>query len=445
MGPTAGLVLGDLGAEVIHVEPPHGDSTRRLKGFGTGYFPFYSRNKKSLAVDLKDPDAHAAVVALAQTCDIVVENFGPGTMDRLGLGYDDLARGREDLIYCSLKGFLPGPYEARHAMDEVVQMMGGLAYMTGPPGQPLRAGTSVVDITGGMFGVIGILAALHERESTGKGQLVKAALFETTAFLMGQHMAYSALVDHPVPPMPARVSAWSIYRTFPTADDDLVFIGIISENHWRAFAEAFDRPDWLEDARLATNNARIDAREWFIPDVEQTLAQHDKAEIIRRAEAAGIPFAPIARPEDLFDGPPTRLWRPRRANRSRQRLFVRTGAEASRQWQSIPPTSGAASPARPGQEGLRVPRPSERWTRTHRAHRQRPLTLPRASCARRLVLGGQRLDLRSHAPARGADHRWPLARGGPGRQRHLAPSLTRRAQHAGLWRGPIPVGARGLG
>ena len=303
MGPTAGLVLGDLGAEVIHVEPPHGDSTRRLKGFGTGYFPFYSRNKKSLAVDLKDPDAHAAVVALAQTCDVVVENFGPGTMDRLGLGYDALARDHERLIYCSLKGFLPGPYESRHAMDEVVQMMGGLAYMTGPPGQPLRAGTSVVDITGGMFGVIGILAALREREATGKGQLVKAALFETTAFLMGQHMAYSALVDHPVPPMPARVSAWSIYRTFPTADDDLVFVGIISERHWRAFAKAFDRGDWLEDERLATNNDRIDARAWFLPDVEQTLARFDKAEVIRRAEAAGIPFAPIARPEDLFTDP----------------------------------------------------------------------------------------------------------------------------------------------
>ncbi len=303
MGPTAGLLLGDLGAEVIHVEPPGGDSTRRLQGFGTGYFPFYSRNKRSLAVDLKDPDAHAAVVALARTCDVVVENFGPGTMDRLGLGYEALSRDREDLIYGSLKGFLPGPYQARHAMDEVVQMMGGLAYMTGPPGQPLRAGTSVVDITGGMFGVIGILAALHEREATGRGQLVKAALFETTAFLMGQHMAYASLVSHPVPPMPARVSAWSIYQTFPTADDDLVFIGIISDKHWRAFARAFDRPDWLDDARLATNNDRIDARDWFLPDVEATVVRFDKAEVIRRAEAAGVPFAPIARPEDLFTDP----------------------------------------------------------------------------------------------------------------------------------------------
>ena len=303
MGPTAGLVLADLGAEVVHVEPPHGDSTRRLKGFGTGYFPFYSRNKKSLAVDLKDDEAKAAVLRLAETADVVVENFGPGTMDRLGLGYEALSASNERLIYCSLKGFLPGPYEDRHAMDEVVQMMGGLAYMTGPPGRPLRAGTSVVDITGGMFGVIGILAALHEREKTGRGQLVKAALFETTAFLMGQHMAYSALVDHPVPPMPARVSAWSIYRTFETADDDLVFLGVISEKHWQRFADAFGRPDWLDDPRLATNNDRIDARDWFVPEVEETVRQFDKAEVVRRAEAAGVPFAPIARPEDLFEDP----------------------------------------------------------------------------------------------------------------------------------------------
>lgn len=303
MGPAAGLVLADLGAEVVHVEPPGGDATRRLRGFGTGYFPFYSRNKRSLAVDLKDDHARAAVVRLAERADVVVENFGPGTMDRLGLGYDALSEKNRRLVYCSLKGFLPGPYERRHAMDEVVQMMGGLAYMTGPPGQPLRAGTSVVDITGGLFGVIGILSALHERERTGRGQLVKAALFETTAFLMGQHMAYSALTEGPIPPMPARVSAWSIYRTFETADDDLVFIGVISEKHWARFARAFGRPDWLEDERLASNNARIEARDWLLPDVERVLRQFTKAEVIGRAEGAGIPFAPIARPEDLFDDP----------------------------------------------------------------------------------------------------------------------------------------------
>ena len=303
MGPCCGLLLADMGAEVIHVEPPSGDHTRRLRGFGTGYFSMYSRNKKSLAVNLKTEAGKTLIYDLVKTADIVVENFGPGTMERLGFGYDELYALNERLIYCALKGFLSGPYEQRHAMDEVVQMMGGLAYMTGRPGDPLRAGTSIIDITGGMFGYIGILQALYERERTGRGKFIKAALFETCAFLMGQHMAYSSQIDFPVPPMPARVSAWSIYNVFATKDEDKVFIGIISEKHWVRFCETFGWADWRSDERLATNNGRIEQREWFLPELKTRLSQYSKTEIIRRCEEAHIPFAPIARPEDLFDDP----------------------------------------------------------------------------------------------------------------------------------------------
>lgn len=301
MGPTCGLLLADMGAEVIHIEPPQGDETRRLKGFGTGYFPFYNRNKKSLAIDLKSEEGKQIIFELVKKADVVVENFGPGTMDRLGFSYSQLSGINSRLIYCSLKGFLPGPYEKRHAMDEVVQMMGGLAYMTGRPGDPLRAGTSVVDITGGMFGYIGILLALYEREKTGQGKEVKASLFETTAFLMGQHMAYAAITKIPVPPMPARVSAWSIYRIFNTKDNDQIFIGIISEKHWERFCEVFDWKEWLVDERLQTNNLRIDNRDWFLPELEKRILLFTKNEIINKCEAAAIPFAPIATPEDLFD------------------------------------------------------------------------------------------------------------------------------------------------
>jgi crotonobetainyl-CoA:carnitine CoA-transferase CaiB-like acyl-CoA transferase len=303
MGPTCGLILADMGAEVIHIEPIEGDSTRRLKGFGTGYFPFYNRNKKSLAIDIKSAEGREIVAKMVGEADILVENFGPGTMDRLGFGYEKLAQNHPKLIYCALKGFLSGPYEHRHAMDEVVQMMGGLAYMTGRPGDPLRAGTSVVDITGGMFGAMGILAALHNLNQTGKGSFVKAALFETTAFLMGQHMAYGAITQLPVPPMPARVSAWSIYKTFVSAGGELVFIGIISEKHWVRFCEAFERADWLADPRLATNNQRIDERDWFLPQLDAFMLGFSKAEIIEHCEKADIPVAPIARPEDLFEDP----------------------------------------------------------------------------------------------------------------------------------------------
>ena len=301
MGPTTGLLLADMGAEVIHVEPIEGDSTRRLKGFGTGYFPFYNRNKKSLALDIKSDKGKEVIFKLAQNTDIVVENFGPGTMERLGYSFDDFKSVNDRIIYCALKGFMPGPYEKRHAMDEVVQMMGGLAYMTGRTGDPLRAGTSVIDITGGMFGLIGIITALYERKKTGKGKFVQASLFETTAFLMGQHMAYAAITKTPVPPMPERVSAWSIYRIFTTSDDQQIFIGIISEKHWVRFCEVFETPDWLKDPRLSTNNDRIAERDWFLPAVEQKLKLFTKEEIIKKCDEADIPFAPIARPEDLFN------------------------------------------------------------------------------------------------------------------------------------------------
>lgn len=304
MGPTAGLVLADLGAEVIRVEPaPNGDPTRKLKGFGTGYFPFFNRNKKSLALNLKTPEGLAIAKKLIGTADVLIENFGPGTMDRLGLSYETLKDEHPRLVYLSLKGFLPGPYEKRVALDEVVQMMSGLAYMTGPPGQPLRAGSSVVDIVGGMFGVIAVLAALREREATGKGQFVTASLFESAMFLMGQHLAYAALSDEPVPPMPARVSAWAVYDQFNTKDGERVFLGITSDRHWQRFCETFERSDLVADETLATNNQRIEARDRLMPIVVDMLAAMTLEELSEKAITAQLPFAHVARPEQLFDNP----------------------------------------------------------------------------------------------------------------------------------------------
>ena len=301
LGPACGLVLADLGAEVIRVEPLTGDPTRDLKGFGAGYYTFFNRNKKSVAINIKTAAGRDLVNKLLTTADVLIENFGPGTMERLGLGYDALAAALPRLIYCSLKGFLPGPYANRLALDEVVQMMSGLAYMTGPAGRPLRAGASIIDIMGGTYGAIAILAALRERDVTGKGQLVGSALFETAAFIMGHHMAYAAISQEPVPPMPERVSAWAIYRTFTTADNELVFIGVTSDKQWGRFCEQFERPDWLADERLATNNGRIDCRDWLIPQIADLIASHSAADVLRRCERAELPFSPIARPEDLFE------------------------------------------------------------------------------------------------------------------------------------------------
>jgi crotonobetainyl-CoA:carnitine CoA-transferase CaiB-like acyl-CoA transferase len=303
MGPTAGLILADLGADVIKIEPVNGDATRRLLGFAAGFFSTFNRNKRSIAIDLKTDDGRALLHRLAATADVVLENYAPGTMDRLGCGYGDFSKLNPRLIYCALKGFLSGPYEHRPALDEVVQFMSGLAYMTGPPGQPLRAGSSVVDIMGGMFAVIGIQAALRERERTGRGQLVKSALFESAAFLMAQHMAGEAVTGRPPPPMPAREGAWAIYEPFETADGEQIFVGLTSNRHWKSFCEHFSRNDLLQDPAYETNEDRVRARPILRPLVAAIVACHKLGELAELFDRIDIPFAPVAKPGDLFDDP----------------------------------------------------------------------------------------------------------------------------------------------
>lgn len=304
MGPSVGVVLADLGADVIRVEPPGGDRTRKLLGSGAGYYPMFNRNKRSICLDLKDADGLAAALALCDGADVVIENFRPGTLDRLGLGAAALRERNPRLIVCSAKGFLDGPYENRTALDEVTQMMGGLAYMTGPPGRPLRAGASVVDITGGMFGAIGVLAALERRHRTGEGGHVKCALFETTAFLVGQHMAQQAVTGQAPAPMPQRISAWAIYDVFETArPDEQLFVGVVSDGQWRDFTQEFALNDLAADESLALNNQRVEARDRILPIVRAIFGAMTRDEIVERLENLGLPFAPIAKPEDLFGDP----------------------------------------------------------------------------------------------------------------------------------------------
>lgn len=303
MGPAVGAVLVELGAEVVRVEPIGGDVTRTLLGSGAGYFPMFNRGKKSVCIDLKEARGLALARKLAAGSDVLVENFRSGTMEKLGLGYDVLAAQNPRLIYCSEKGFLAGPYEQRVALDEVTQMMGGLAYMTGPPGRPLRAGTSVIDIAGGMFGVIAVLAAIEQRHRTGRGQRVSSALFETTVYLVGQHMAQQIVTGKPAQPMPVRISAWAIYEVFETADNEQVFVGVVSDSLWQKFCEAFALHDLGSDPRYQLNNQRVQAKDTLLPLVRAEVKRHTKAELVDKLERCGMPFAPIGKPEELFDDP----------------------------------------------------------------------------------------------------------------------------------------------
>ena len=298
MGPAVGAILAELGARVIRVEPPGGDPTRRLGGSGAGYFSMYNRGKASIVVDLKQAAGITLAKRLVASADILVENFRPGAMERLGLGYMALAEAHPRLIYCSQKGFLPGPYAHRTALDEVAQMMGGLAYMTGPPGRPLRAGASVIDVTGGMFGVIAILAAVEQRHRTGRGQQVDSALFETAVYLVGQHMAQFAVTGTPAQPMPVRISAWAVYDIFDTVDDQQLFVGVVSDAQWLRFCREFK---FNAAPELATNADRVAARATLLPLIRTLFGSMTQAELIARLETTGLPFAPIIRPDELFD------------------------------------------------------------------------------------------------------------------------------------------------
>ncbi|MEJ5029715.1 CaiB/BaiF CoA transferase family protein [Comamonas sp. MYb69] len=303
MGPTCGMVLADLGAEVIKVEPVEGDRTRYLLGAGAGFFPMFNRNKKSIALDLRQPEGLEAAIRLASTADVVAQNFKPGVMTKYGLDYAALSKLNERLIYVNHTGFLPGPYEHRTALDEVVQMMGGLAYMTGRPGDPLRAGTSVNDIMGGMFGAIGAMAALMQRAQTGKGQEIDSALFENNVFLVGQHMMQYAVTGEAAEPMPNRISAWSVYDVFTVQDGEQIFLAAVSDAQWRTMCQAFGWADLLANPRYTTNNERVRERPALLADLRARLTRMDVAQVAKIFEDNALPYAPISKPEQLLDDP----------------------------------------------------------------------------------------------------------------------------------------------
>ena len=304
LGPSCGLILADLGADVVKVEPaPKGDKTRYLPGSGSGFFGAFNRNKRSVAVNLKSPEGHKFAINLIRQSDVLIENFGKGVMDRLELGYKSTQEINTKLIYCSLKGFLSGPYENRAALDEVVQMMGGLAYMTGPKGRPLRAGASVNDLVGALFGVVAIQAALLERQHTGKGTFVRSGLFESNMFLVSNHMVQYFQTGMAAEPMPDRKASWAIYDIFQTADEEQIFVGVVSDKQWVEFCKAFDLEDLLNNKALSTNTQRVAQRNEFMPRLHKMLKTHNLSQIVEILESFGLPFAPIMRPDQLFDDP----------------------------------------------------------------------------------------------------------------------------------------------
>ena len=302
-GPSCGMFLALSGAEVIKVEPPAGDKTRLLSGMGASFFPTFNRGKRSVVLDLDRREGREVLESLLEGADVFVENFRRSPLEGLGLGGEELRRRFPGLITVACKGFLSGPYEERSALDEVVQMMTGLAHMTGPAGQPLRVGSSVNDIMGGLFGAYGVMGALRERERTGKGRDIRVGLFENSLLLVAQHMVQFELLGIEPPPMPDREFSWPVYDIFETAEGRPMFVGAVTEGQWDILCGILGLEELLADPGLRTRVDQIAARERTLPEFRRAIAQRSFGELQAAFEENGIPFAPVARPAEMYDDP----------------------------------------------------------------------------------------------------------------------------------------------
>ncbi len=285
MGPTCGMILAQLGAEVIKVEPPAGDKTRTLGGMGTSFFPLFNRGKRSVVLDFTKTEDRDTMDRLLASADVFLENFRDGQLEKQGLGADELRRKHPHLIVAGHKGFLSGPYEHRPALDEVVQMMSGLAAMTGT------------------MGVIAILAALYQKRGGAKGADIRIGLFENCLFLVAQHMVEYEMTGNRPRSMPEREHAWPIYDIFETAGGERIFIGVVTEGHWQSFCQEFGLSEFLDDPALRTTTDRILARSRIIPRVAEVIKRCNAAELSAKLDRLNICFSPINRPEDLFGDP----------------------------------------------------------------------------------------------------------------------------------------------
>lgn len=301
MGPSCGMFLAYLGAEVIKVEPPRGDKTRHLTGMGKPMFPLFNRGKRSVTIDVRTEAGRAALERLLATADVFVENFRDSALVKAGVDAETLRAKFPRLIFAACKGFLSGPYQDRTALDEVVQMMSGLAYMTGPTGRPLRVGSSANDIMGGLFAAFSVVAALLERREAGHGREIRVGLFENCLLLVAQHMVQFELEGRNPPPMPEREFSWPVYDIFKDRDGRQIFVGAVTEGQWATICRLLGLDRLLDDPALQTRMAQIEARAWTIPLVAEKIAARRFDDLAPEFEAAGLPFSPVAKPSDMYD------------------------------------------------------------------------------------------------------------------------------------------------
>ncbi len=306
-GPSGGMILADLGADVLKIEnPDSGDTSRNRSGDGATFFT-YGRNKRYMALDLRHKKGKKIFEQLVARSDVVLDNFAPGALKRLGLDYSWGKRVNPRIIYCSVKGFLPGPYADRPFLDELAQMAGGLAYLTGLKDQPMRAGASITDIGAATYGVIGILAALYRRQATGKGDCVEAGLFETIVFWISQYITRSQMTGSNPPPRGARKSGmgatmgWGVYELFPTKTGKPVFIAVSGNRHWTGLCDALGFDDWRDSAEFNSNGKRSSQKVRIAARIAKETVKLTYNDITRRLYKGLVPYAPVGTPLDLVN------------------------------------------------------------------------------------------------------------------------------------------------
>lgn len=304
-GPFCGMILADLGADVIKVErPATGDMLRDSSELGNSTFDYLNRNKSSVTIDLKSEEGSAVFKRLIDEADVVVENFGPQATDRLGIGYDDLSKDREGLIYCSIKGFTPGPYEEYPALDPIAESLSGLMSVTGREDMPpVRSGTSIADMAAAMYAVIAILGALRHREQTGEGAHLYSGLFESTVSLMGYWLAYTETYGKVPKPLGASHMNWSPYEVFRGIDGTWVFIGPAGQAQWERMCHSLSLDDLLEDPRFETLADRRQHNEELIDILRDRLSGYSSTEIVERLREVDVPVAPVNDIDDVLQDP----------------------------------------------------------------------------------------------------------------------------------------------
>ncbi|MCL5990033.1 MAG: CoA transferase [Candidatus Thermoplasmatota archaeon] len=299
-GPTAGLILADLGHEVIKIENPDGgDIARKLEGSSKGAFPTFNRNKKSVAIDLKKPEGREVFNDIVKTSDILIDNLSNGTMDSLGLGFDNLKKLRHNLIYLSIHGYGPGPLQNRKSLDFPIEVHSGMAFMNGLKGRPLRVGASVVDIASALFGVVGALDALSKRRESDKAKKIEIGLFETAMFLVGQHIVTEEMLGKELDPINESGFAWGIYDFFDTKDGKKIFIAVTTDNQWKKFCLSFNI-GFCDERIYEHNDGRYLNRDTLIPRIAENIKCLNSSDVIGILEQNNIVFSILKKPWDLL-------------------------------------------------------------------------------------------------------------------------------------------------